>query len=132
MGIGDAARWGGFWQVGLRLYVASDLGPRTSDLRPPTSGLAFVLGGVVLACGFWLQIFFLGFDWDDGFSARRAALIWESGYTPPPPPPSESLAGRGVRKKGAQNLDVKELRGQNLENKGLMPRTASARFTAPP
>src|SRR4030088_408702 len=33
-GIGDAARWGGLRQIGFRLYGASDLGPRTSDLRP--------------------------------------------------------------------------------------------------
>jgi hypothetical protein len=34
----------------------------------------------------------------------------------PLPCASESLAGRGVCKKHLQNLDGKELRGQNLEN----------------
>jgi len=38
---------------------------------------------------------------------------------PPSPLPSESLAWRGFRKTCLQNLDAKELRGQNLENKGL-------------
>jgi hypothetical protein len=38
---------------------------------------------------------------------------------PPPPTPAESLAGRGFRKKCLQNLDVKELRGQNLDNRAL-------------
>src|SRR6266700_4129017 len=33
----------------------------------------------------------------------------------PLPYPSENLPGRGVYKKCLQNLDVKELRGQNLE-----------------
>ena len=37
----------------------------------------------------------------------------------PPPPPLERLAGRGVRKKSLQNLHVKELKGQNLDNKRL-------------
>ena len=38
---------------------------------------------------------------------------------PPLPHTSESLAGRGPCKNCLQNLDVKELRGQNLENKEL-------------
>jgi hypothetical protein len=37
----------------------------------------------------------------------------------PSPLPSERPAGRGVHRKCPQNLDGKELRGQNLENKGL-------------
>ena len=43
------------------------------------------------------------------------------GHTPvtPSPLPSERPAGRGVHRKCLQNLDGKELRGQNLENKGL-------------
>src|SRR5258707_14787430 len=36
---------------------------------------------------------------------------------PPCAIPSESLAGRGFCKKCLQNLDVKDLRGQNFENK---------------
>ena len=40
------------------------------------------------------------------------------GY-PTPPQPSESLDWRGFCKNGPQNLEGKELRGQNLENKGL-------------
>ncbi len=62
-------------------------------------------------------------------SAKRAVgkdlvgvgFLYFFGYleVPPSPIPSERLAGRGVRKKCLQNLDVKELRGQNLESKGL-------------
>jgi len=33
--------------------------------------------------------------------------------------PFECLAGRGFRKKCLQNLEAKELRGQNLENNGV-------------
>ncbi len=49
--------------------------------------------------------FVLGKSWFDGAS--------------PLPPPSESLDWRGFCKNGPQNLEGKELRGQNLENKGL-------------
>src|ERR1700736_4192468 len=101
-GIGDAARTGGF--------------PATASGCRLLATTLSLYGTPFFACGFRLQIFFLCDDWDDGHSARRAALIWESGYSPLLPP-SERLAGRGVRKNGAQNLDVKELRGQNLENK---------------
>src|SRR5580704_7383691 len=49
---------------------------------------------------------------------------------PPPPPPSECLDWRGVCKKCLQNLDVKELRGQNLDNKGVRPSAAAFVSTA--
>jgi hypothetical protein len=51
------------------------------------------------------------------------------GY-PPSPHPSEDLDWRGVCKKCLQNLDVKELRGQNLDNKGVRASVAVFVYTA--
>jgi len=48
----------------------------------------------------------------------------------PPPPPSECLDWRGVCKKCLQNLDVKEVRGQNLDSKGDRPPVAVFIYTA--
>jgi hypothetical protein len=55
---------------------------------------------------------------------KRSFSVFRSGkilvrWGIPPPPPSESLDWRGFCKNGPQNLEGKELRGQNLENKGL-------------
>jgi len=54
----------------------------------------------------------------------QSGKIWPGsnlnrGY-PPPPYPSKALLGAGSANVTAQNLDVKELRYQNLENKELM------------
>src|SRR5579872_2164375 len=49
----------------------------------------------------------------------RFAEIGAFGGHPPSPWVFETLAGRGVYKKCLQNLDSKELRGQNLENNRL-------------
>ena len=43
---------------------------------------------------------------------------WKMGY-PPPTITSETSVQRGFRKKCLQNLELKELRGQNLDNKEL-------------
>ena len=61
---------------------------------------------------------------------RSETEIWVSCEVSPLSIPSESLAGGGVRKKCRQNLDVKELRGQNLENKGVRGAGESAIYTA--
>jgi hypothetical protein len=55
-------------------------------------------------------------------SVERVSF-WESlliGYSTPLPPTSESLAGRGVCKTCAQNLEPQWFRGQNLDPKRLM------------
>src|SRR5271168_2793852 len=69
-----------------------------------------------LACGILLAINLL---------AVAGEALWSSAIfacfgVPPLPPPSERPAGRGVCKKRRQNLDGKELRGQNLENTALI------------
>ena len=51
------------------------------------------------------------------------------GYTPLPPA-SERLDWRVVCKNALQNLDGKELRGQNLDNKGLTATAAASARTA--
>jgi len=50
----------------------------------------------------------------------------------PLPLPSESLDWRGFHKNGLQNLDVKELRGQNLDNKRLRPLLQTLSTALPP
>ena len=49
---------------------------------------------------------------------------------PPPPATSERLDWRGVCKKCLQNLDSKELAGQNLDNKELRPFVGAVEGTA--
>src|SRR5271166_1993819 len=49
---------------------------------------------------------------------------------PPSPHPSECLDWRGICKKCLQNLDVKEVGGQNLDNKELKPYVAVFIYTA--
>jgi len=81
-------------------------------------------------CGNLTQIYF-----DEGArpTARERVSFWEDlgfrGYTPSPPT-SESLDWRGSCKNGPQNLEGKELRGQNIDNKGLTALFAVATCTA--
>lgn len=51
------------------------------------------------------------------------------GYSPPPSP-SERLAWRGSCKKCLQNLEGQGVRGQNLDNKGVMVSSESLMPTA--
>jgi hypothetical protein len=60
----------------------------------------------------------------------RFSVVREMVYLVPPSPLSpESLAGRGVHKKCLQNLDGREVTGQNLENKGLTLDLRLAEYT---
>ena len=52
------------------------------------------------------------------------------GYTPLPPPPLKGLTGAWFAKMLCKILDGKELRGQNLDNKGLMATAAASARTA--
>jgi hypothetical protein len=51
---------------------------------------------------------------------------------PLPTLPLRCLAGRGFFKKRLQNLDVKELKGHNLEDKGVRSAVMSAPVLPPP
>ncbi len=49
---------------------------------------------------------------------------------PPPSTPLKSLDWRGFCKKGPQDLDCKEFRGQNLDNKELTVLAVVSSYTA--
>ena len=78
-----------------------------------------------------------GFAQGQALTSESTTLGWGSDigkdcqlrYTPLPPP-SECLDQRAVCKKCLQNLDVKELGGQNLDNKGLRSSDAAFAYTA--
>ncbi len=57
-------------------------------------------------------------------------IIWSWVGTPLPPSRLKVLLGAGFAKTCLQNLDVKELIGQNLERKGVMSAGGSGAFTA--
>ena len=48
---------------------------------------------------------------------------WIQGI-PPSPPSLKTLEWRGFRKNGLQDLEPQGFRGQNIDNKGLMPLNA--------
>jgi hypothetical protein len=85
-------------------------GSGTSEDKGCSSASGSGLSRIRLNCGFPSEIN-LCKD-----VAGLGKMAWEWGY---PPHPSECLAGHGFRKKSGQNLDVKELRGQDLENTRL-------------
>ena len=49
---------------------------------------------------------------------------------PPPPSPRNALTGAGFAKERPQNLDSKELGGQNLDNKGVKAHSDVSDYTA--
>jgi hypothetical protein len=81
--------------------------------RGGEGALLGLLASMQPRCGFLIEIKLAPTVLEAGDLPLHPAYIG----VPPSPPPSESLAGRGFCKNSVQNLDIKELRDQNLDNK---------------